>query len=41
MQVSEAVGASAVIGQLIVDSPGSGSMTFTEVSVTLPLLVTR
>ena len=40
MQVSDAPGASVVVGQLILDSQTMGSMTVTEVRVTLPVLVT-
>ena len=40
MQVSVAAGAKGELGQLTADSPGMGSVTPTEVSVTLPVLVT-
>ena len=40
MQVSEAPGARVVLGQLMADRPAMGSVTPTEVRVTLPVLVT-
>jgi hypothetical protein len=41
VQVVEMPGASDVTGQVTADRPGSGSLTTTPMSVTLPVLVTR
>ena len=40
VQVVDADGANVDAGQLTADRPGSGSVTATEVNVTLPVLVT-
>ena len=40
VQVVDAPGASVVDGQVMLDRPGNGSLMETEVSVTLPALVT-